>query len=164
MLLCIELKYEKGNNMMHLDFIEKGKKVYHIVNGWGVIISGEYGTGFQVQFPYIKQIQTYKPDGADYEGINRVIYQYEVQVVENSAVDDSSLYELGATVLENGDISLNFNGVNNSEILKVIESLMEVVVNKELLKGNTEEKLNILIDALSANMKQLLIKQEMPAL
>jgi len=141
--------------MEYLDFIKKGKKVYHVVNGWGEVTSGEYGTDFQVRFPNIREIQSYKADGTDYEGINRAIYEDEVFVREKRTG-----YGLCATITEDGAVDLNFQGVNNSEILQIIDSLMEIVVQKELSSGNTSENLIKMIEGLSLVMVQSLLQNE----
>jgi len=81
-----------------------------------------------------------------------LISQFEAKIVKYKK-GDRMLYGLEAKIKEDGNIMLNFNGVNNTEILHVIEALMEVIIDKELSKGNTEEELNTLIGTLSSNLK-----------
>jgi hypothetical protein len=109
-------------------------------------------------------VKTFKPDGTDYVGIKRVIYQSEVDIIENNNKEGCSPYSLNASILENGGINLNFNGVNNPETLQIIIALMDNVLGTELSKGNNPEVLEKLIDNVAKNMKLSLKEKEMPVL
>ena len=133
--------------MQLLDSIRQGKKVYHILYGWGEVTSGEPGSDFQVKFPSLKEVKSFDFRGFEQGAVSRSIFETETHIIQKGSEKSICL-----TIKDDG-IAFSAYDIEKPEFLQIADSLLRYAVVNELDEGKTEENIEEQLDDFIKSVK-----------